>query len=351
MVSIHDRSEHSHASFGRLLVNIAGGVRGGRPERLGNVADRARATGTAAKATACDGRSPTGAAAADPVTVATKGSAPAEGPDAPAAEALDKRPGERLHRFQGPATSLLSIALVIGIWWLVAVVVVKDPTVLPTPGAVAHQFWTLATPKSGAVSLWVNLKASLIRVALGWGIGVVSGVMVGVLMASNEPIRALIDPLIELARPIPPLAYVPLLVVWFGIGETSKLILIWAATFPVMVISTVAGIRGVDVSWRRTAVTLGASPLQLVTKVILPAAIPEIVTGARIASGLAWGTLVAAEIIAASSGLGYMILQASQFLETSTIFVGIITIGFLAFVLDWLLRAVERRLAPWKGRL
>jgi taurine transport system permease protein len=139
--------------------------------------------------------------------------------------------------------------------------------------------------------------------------------------------------------------------VWFGIGETSKLILIWAATFPVMVISTVAGIRGVDVSWRRTAVTLGASPLQLVTRVILPAAIPEIVTGARIASGLAWGTLVAAEIIAASSGLGYMILQASQFLETSTIFVGIITIGFLAFVLDRLLRAVERRLAPWKGRL
>jgi taurine transport system permease protein len=170
-------------------------------------------------------------------------------------------------------------------------------------------------------------------------------------MASNEYIRALIDPLIELARPIPPLAYVPLLVVWFGIGETSKLILIWAATFPVMVISTIAGIRGVDRSWRRTAVTLGASPVQLVTKVILPAAIPEIMTGARIASGLAWGTLVAAEIVAANSGLGYMILQASQFLQTGTIFVGIITIGLLAFALDRSLRALERRLAPWKGRL
>ena len=152
----------------------------------------------------------------------------------------------RLRRLRGPATSLLSVALVIGLWWLLAVAVIKDSTILPTPAAVARQFWTLATPKSGAVSLWVNLKASLIRVGLGWGIGVVTGILVGVLMASNEYLRALVDPLIELARPIPPLAYVPLLVVWFGIGETSKLILIWAATFPVMVISTVAGIQGVD---------------------------------------------------------------------------------------------------------
>lgn len=252
---------------------------------------------------------------------------------------------------RGAATSALSVALLIGLWWLAAVAIINDSTILPTPDAVARQFWTLATSGSGAQSLWVNLKASLIRVALGWGIGVGSGIVIGVLMASNEYIRALVDPLIELARPIPPLAYVPLLVVWFGIGETSKLILIWAATFPVMVISTVAGIRGVDTSWQRTAVTLGASRVQLVTKVILPAAIPEIVTGARIASGLAWGTLVAAEIVAANSGLGYMILQASQFLQTSTIFVGIITIGLLAFALDRSLRVVERRLAPWKGRL
>jgi taurine transport system permease protein len=252
---------------------------------------------------------------------------------------------------RGAATSVLSVGLLIGLWWLAAVAIINDSTILPTPDAVARQFWTLATSGSGAQSLWVNLKASLIRVALGWGIGVGSGIVIGVLMASNEYIRALVDPLIELARPIPPLAYVPLLVVWFGIGETSKLILIWAATFPVMVISTVAGIRGVDTSWQRTAVTLGASRVQLVTKVILPAAIPEIVTGARIASGLAWGTLVAAEIVAANSGLGYMILQASQFLQTSTIFVGIITIGLLAFALDRSLRVVERRLAPWKGRL
>jgi taurine transport system permease protein len=263
-----------------------------------------------------------------------------------------REPAARRRRLpRGAATSALSVALLIGLWWLAAVAIINDSTILPTPDAVARQFWTLATSGSGAQSLWVNLKASLIRVALGWGIGVGSGIVIGVLMASNEYIRALVDPLIELARPIPPLAYVPLLVVWFGIGETSKLILIWAATFPVMVISTVAGIRGVDTSWQRTAVTLGASRVQLVTKVILPAAIPEIVTGARIASGLAWGTLVAAEIVAANSGLGYMILQASQFLQTSTIFVGIITIGLLAFALDRSLRVVERRLAPWKGRL
>lgn len=283
--------------------------------------------------------------------VTTREGAAAEAPNSGGGRGLARGASKRLRPSGGAATSLLSVTLLIGLWWLMAVAVIKDPTILPTPAAVASQFWTLATPSHGGVSLWVNLKASLIRVALGWGIGVGSGILVGVLMASNEYFRALIDPLIELARPIPPLAYVPLLVVWFGIGETSKLILIWSATFPVMVISTVAGIRGVDTSWRRTAVTLGASPIQLVTKVILPAAIPEIVTGARIASGLAWGTLVAAEIIAASSGLGYMILQASQFLQTSTIFVGIITIGFLAFVLDRSLRVVERRLAPWKGKL
>ena len=166
------------------------------------------------------------------MTVTVKEGAPLDTSGAASDPGSVGRAPQRLRVFQGPATSLLSIALLVGIWWLVALVVINDSTVLPTPGAVARQFWVLATPKSGAVSLWVNLKASLVRVALGWGIGVVTGVMMGVLMASNKHVRALIDPLIELARPIPPLAYVPLLVVWFGIGETSKLILIWAATFP-----------------------------------------------------------------------------------------------------------------------
>jgi taurine transport system permease protein len=238
----------------------------------------------------------------------------------------------------------------IGVWWFAAAVVLNDPLLLPTPAATAKRAVQLAFGDVSSVSLWSDVWASLQRVLLGWGAAVVGGVSLGVAMALNRPVRWMLDPLIEFGRPIPPLAYSPLLAVWFGIGEFPKELLIFLGCVPVIVIATVSAIADVDRDWQRVALTLGASPQYVITRVIVPAALPQIWTSIRIASGLAWGMLVAAEIIASSSGLGFMILQASQFLDTATLLVGIVVIGSLAFGMDRILRAIEVRLVPWRGR-
>jgi taurine transport system permease protein len=246
-------------------------------------------------------------------------------------------------------TALGSIACAIGLWWLIAIVIIRDPLLLPTPRSVFGNLLHLMNTR-GSFNLWSNIWASVKRVLIGWIIGVTAGISVGVLMALDRRIAALFDPLVEFGRPIPPLAYAPLLVVWLGIGETSKVVVLILAALPVMIISTVSAIHNVNESWKRAARTLGASPFYLTTRVIIPAALPEIFTAMRISNGLVWGTLIAAEIIASSSGLGWMILQASRYLETETVIAGIVVIGTLAFLADQVLRRIQARLIPWKGR-
>jgi len=247
----------------------------------------------------------------------------------------------------GAAVSLVSIALAVGCWWLLALII-DNPLLMPTPAATVEKLVDLATG-SGTFDLWTNAWASLKRVLIGWAAAVVVGILIGAAMASSRIVDRLIDPLVEFARPIPPLAYAPLFIVWFGIGEIPKLLVIFVGCLPTMIITTAAAVRGVDLSWLRAARTLGASRLYLFRKVILPASLPEVITGMRIASGFAWGVLVAAEILASTSGLGWMIIQAGRFLDTATIFVGIVTIGALAFLMDRALRVAERRFAPWKA--
>lgn len=230
------------------------------------------------------------------------------------------------------------------VWWIAAWVI-NDEVLLPSPLATIQTAVNLIqTPE-----LWLNIAVSLQRVLLGWGIAIVLGVGTGLLMALWSPLRWFIDPIIEFTRPVPPLAYAPLLAVWFGIGELPKVLIIILSCYPVLVISTRSAVLDVDRDWVRAAQTLGAVKRQTVTRVLLPAALPQIMTAIRISSGLAWGTLVAAELIAADSGLGYMILQASTFLQTSTVLVGIILIGLLAFGTDLLLRLVERWVVPWRA--
>lgn len=237
---------------------------------------------------------------------------------------------------------------VVAVWTVVAVVL-GNPIVLPTPVAVAQRFGELVG--GGEPSLMNNALISLRRVFLGWAAGCLAGVVVGAAMASSRWTRGILDPIIELGRPIPPLALVPLLVIWFGIGELPKILVLMFAAFPIVTISTVAAIRGVPEDWRRAAETLGASPFYVLRHVTIPAALPGIFVAARLTNGLCWTTLVAAEIIASTAGLGWMILQAGRFLDTPTVFVGIIMIGALAFATDRLLRLMETRLVPWHGKV
>ena len=163
-------------------------------------------------------------------------------------------------------------------------------------------------------------------------------------------LRGLLDPLIEGYRPVPPLAYLPLIVIWCGIGELSKVLLIFLAMLAPIVLSATHGVTRVSPSRLRAAQSLGASRRQLLWRVVLPTALPDILTGLRIGLGAGWSTLVAAELVAATRGLGFMVQSAAQFLVTDMVLAGIVVIGGIAFVLELGLRALQQRLCPWHGQ-
>jgi taurine transport system permease protein len=161
----------------------------------------------------------------------------------------------------------------------------------------------------------------------------------------------MLDPIIEFYRPLPPLAYLPLIIIWLGIGEFPKVFLIFLAIFAPMAIAARAGVRSVSTEQIHAAYAMGASRTQVITQVIMKAAMPEIFTGMRIGIGVGWTTLVAAEMVAAHRGLGFMVLNAAQFLASDTVIMGIIVIGVFAFAFDLLIRYMEKVLIPWKGKV
>jgi taurine transport system permease protein len=161
----------------------------------------------------------------------------------------------------------------------------------------------------------------------------------------------LLDPPLEFYRPLPPLAYLPLVVIWFGIDETAKIVVIYLACFAPIAMAARAGVRSATIEQIHAAYSLGGRFAQIVRFVVLPAALPEILTGLRIAIGFGWTTLVAAEMVAATAGLGQMVLNASSFLRTDVVVMGIVLIGLIAWLFDLGMRALERRLVPWKGRV
>ena len=167
---------------------------------------------------------------------------------------------------------------------------------------------------------------------------------------SKSGIKHLADPIIEFYWPLPPLAYLPLMIIWLGIGETSKVTLLTLAMFAPVCLSAQAGVRGLPAERVNAALALGGTRWQVFRTVVLPSALPEILTGLRIAIGVGWSTLVAAELIAATRGIGYMIMSAAQFLATDVVFVGIGVIAAFAFLFSLGMRLLERWLVPWKGR-
>jgi len=246
--------------------------------------------------------------------------------------------------------SLLTLVALLIIWWAVTATGVIEPLFLPPPSAVLQKGWLLATTGYMDSTLWQHLSASLSRIGLGLGFAVLTAVPVGIAIGSSRIARGILDPLIEFYRPIPPLAYLPLIVIWCGIGELSKVLLIYLAIFAPIAIATATGVRTVDPAKLRAAQSLGATRAQLIRHVILPSALPDILTGVRIGLGVGWSTLVAAELIAATSGLGFMVQSAAQFLVTDVVVLGILVIALIAFALEMGLRALQRKLVPWHGQ-
>jgi taurine transport system permease protein len=267
----------------------------------------------------------------------------------PARKVTSRRPGLRKNR----GTRLISLATVAGlllVWGIVANLGLVPPLFLPTPQAVLHKLVTTASVGFADATLLQHLAASMGRVFAALALALVVAIPVGVAIGTSRVAHGVLDPLIEFYRPIPPLAYLPLIVIWFGIGETSKVLVIFLAIFAPIAIATAAGVRAVPSDRLRAARSLGATRAQLLRHVILPNALPEILTGVRIGLGVGWSTLVAAELVAATSGLGFMIQSAAQFLVTDVVVLGILVIAAIAFLLEYLLRLLQRRLTPWHGR-
>lgn len=248
------------------------------------------------------------------------------------------------------AISSLSVASLLWLWWAVTHFGLIEPLFLPSPQAVARRGWLVLTQGYMDASLWQHLAASLGRIGLGLLAAVLTAIPLGIAIGRYRIVRGIFDPLIEFYRPIPPLAYLPLIVIWCGIGELSKVLLIFLAIFAPIAIATATGVRNVDPAKLRAAQSLGATPAQLIRHVILPGALPEILTGVRIGLGVGWSTLVAAELIAATSGLGFMVQSAAQFLVTDVVILGILVIALIAFALELGLRALQRKLLPWHGQ-
>lgn len=221
---------------------------------------------------------------------------------------------------------------------------------LPSPQAVLSKLWDVSQAGYMDATLGRHLAASFSRIALALLAATLIAVPVGLAIGLSTVARAVLDPLVEFYRPVPPLAYLPLIVIWFGIGEFSKVFLIFLAVFAPIVVSTAAGVRKVDRVRIRVAQSLGGSRWQILRYVVIPSALPEVLTGIRIGLGTGWSTLVAAELIAATEGLGFMIQSASQFLITDLVIAGILVIAVVAYLLEICLRYLQKKLVPWQGQ-
>lgn len=246
--------------------------------------------------------------------------------------------------------SIIAI-IVIGIMWsMSARFEWIDSKFLPGPGAVWERFVKLTSEGYRNVTLLEHVGASLSRLLWGFTLGSVVGIPIGFAMGLSNMLRGIFDPVVEFFRPIPPLAFIPLVILLFGIGEESKVLLLFFAALWIMIIAARSGVLSVKLSKVHAAYSLGASKFQVLKNVILPNALPEIFIGMRVALGVCWGTLVAAELLGAQEGLGQMIWVAQKFFLMEIVIIGIILIGIIGISMDIMMRLIESWLIPWRGK-
>lgn len=253
-----------------------------------------------------------------------------------------------------PLRLLISAATILGLialWWAASASSAVPALFLPSPETVVTRLGRIATEGFVDATLAQHLGASLGRVFAALAASLVIGVPAGLAIGLSTVGRGILDPIVEFLRPIPPLAYLPLIVIWAGIGEAAKVLVIALAMLPPIIIATAAGTRGVATDRLNVARALGATRSQIVRLVVLPSALPSILTGTRIALGAGWSTLVAAELVAATRGVGFMIQSAANFLATDVVVAGILVIAAVAFALEFAIRLLERALVGWASHV
>jgi ABC-type nitrate/sulfonate/bicarbonate transport system permease component len=273
-----------------------------------------------------------------------------EATDAIADDIAPARRTVRRDRWLGVA----SFAAMLAVWFAITGSGLWPPLVqpafLPSPVTVANTFIKLANSGYQGHTLAHHFLISLMRFGIAFGICVLIGVPVGLLMGMHTGVRAVLDPPIETTRPIPKLALLPLFIIWFGIGELSKTIVIIAALFPLISISAMQAVRAVSIRKIHAAQSLGASRRTIFWRVLLPASLPGIFTGLRVSVGIGVTMLVGAEMVATSDGIAWMALTAADFVQTDIVLVGVLIMAALGYSLDLMFRALERRVVHWAGR-
>jgi taurine transport system permease protein len=254
-----------------------------------------------------------------------------------------KKMKQNKSKLNGLALSIGTLIVLFIFWWLITDTfgIVKS-LYFPSP----KEVWQ--TIKMMNEQILYHAGATLLRVLTSWIIGSLSGVLIGLLMSRNKVVFHVLNPVVEMLRPVPPVALIPLVLVWFGIGDFGKLFITSLACFMVMVVNTVVACGNVPLVYLRASETMGASKKTTYKKVFLPAIIPEIMSGARIGIALAFAITVATEFMGAKYGIGYLIMQASRTLNTAVVVLGTIIIGIEAFVLERVLYLVSRRITCWK---
>ena len=237
-------------------------------------------------------------------------------------------------------------AAIVALWYAVHYSGLVNPALIPTPHSVAARFVELGRQRL-PMDIWMSTQ----RVFLGVSLGIIAAVPVGFVLGWYRTVRTFIEPLVNFFRALPPIALIPLVIVYFGVDETAKVVILFYASFFSGVIVMYEGIAQISPIYVRVARTLGASDAEIFRKVIVPLTVPHMLTALRVALGVAWATLVASELIAAQRGLGSLIQNAASFFQLDIIYVGIISIGFIALAMDLALRRVARRMVAWQDRI
>lgn len=277
-----------------------------------------------------------------------KASAPPATPMPPPSPATPPPPARSSGHAAGSRVLLVLApwALILAVWYAVRYSGLVSAALVPAPHEVAARFVELARGR-----LALDVLISTQRVFIGVALGVAAAVPVGFCLGWYQGVRSFIDPVINFFRALPPIALIPLVIVYFGIGEVAKTVILFYASFFAAVIVMYEGIAQISPLYVRVARTLGASDGEIFARVIVPLTVPHILTAVRVALGVAWATLVASELIAAQQGLGALIQNAASFFQLDIIYVGIICIGFIALSMDLLLRLATRRLLVWQDRI
>jgi len=243
---------------------------------------------------------------------------------------------------------IISASVVIIVWWVV--VAAFQITAIPSPDQVLLYFFYMLVNPIGKYTLLVNLAISLLRVFIGYVLAAVFGILFGFLMAISKSFKAAFNPIFSILRPIPPLAWIPLAILWFGLGETPKYFLIFMCSFIPFCINAYTGASKVDPQLIGAAKALGANEKQVITKVIIPSSVPQVFTGAQVALSSAWMTVLGAELVSSTEGAGWLIIAGMEMGNIKQMIVGMLAIGLTGATLALTMRIFERRFLAWNIR-